>query len=163
VCREGCVTPATQGVGSVGATFDPDDDPEPRAEGHESNLARLDRLLPGAAQGLDPAALDGRVGFRAATPDRLPLAGALPDQEYAGDASVARLAALPRLPGLYGLLGLGARGLVWSAVGAELIASELEGEPLPIEADLAAAVDPARFLLRAARRGLARWTATEAS
>jgi tRNA 5-methylaminomethyl-2-thiouridine biosynthesis bifunctional protein len=163
VCREGCVTPAAQGVGSVGATFDPDDDPEPRADGNESNLARLERLLPGAAQGLDPAALDGRVGFRAATPDRLPLAGALPDYEASGDAPGARLANLPRFPGLYGLLGLGARGLVWSAVGAELIASELEGEPLPIEADLAAAMDPGRFLLRAARRGSPHWTATEAS
>ncbi|HET9701780.1 MAG TPA: bifunctional tRNA (5-methylaminomethyl-2-thiouridine)(34)-methyltransferase MnmD/FAD-dependent 5-carboxymethylaminomethyl-2-thiouridine(34) oxidoreductase MnmC, partial [Burkholderiales bacterium] len=77
VCREGCVTPAAQGVGSVGATFDSDDDPEPRLESHASNLERLERLLPGASAGLDPARLDGRVGFRTATPDRLPLAGAL--------------------------------------------------------------------------------------
>jgi tRNA 5-methylaminomethyl-2-thiouridine biosynthesis bifunctional protein len=31
---------------------------------------------------------------------------------------------------------------------AELLASQLEGEPLPIESELAATVDPARFLLR---------------
>ncbi|HSD61400.1 MAG TPA: bifunctional tRNA (5-methylaminomethyl-2-thiouridine)(34)-methyltransferase MnmD/FAD-dependent 5-carboxymethylaminomethyl-2-thiouridine(34) oxidoreductase MnmC, partial [Burkholderiales bacterium] len=42
VCREGCVTPASQGVGSVGATFDSDDDPNPRAESHASNLDRLE-------------------------------------------------------------------------------------------------------------------------
>ena len=161
VCREGCVTPAAQGVGSVGATFDSDDDPNPRAESHASNLERLERLLPGAGAGLDPARLDGRVGFRTATPDRLPLAGALPDYANTGDLARARLETLPRLPGLYGLLGLGARGLVWAAAGAELIASQLEGEPLPLEADLAAAVDPARFVLRAARRGRLAWMGEE--
>lgn len=157
VCREGCVKPAVQGVGSVGATFDADDDPNPRVESHESNLARLERLLPGASVGLEPSALDGRVGFRTATPDRLPLAGALPDHDRAGNLTRSGLREVPRLPGLYGLLGLGARGLVWAEIGAELIASELEGEPLPLESDLVAAVDPARFLLRAARRGQRRW------
>lgn len=161
VCREGCVTPAAQGVGSVGSTFDSDNDPDPRLESHASNLERLERLLPGASVGLDPARVDGRVGFRTATPDRLPLAGALPDAAGAGDLTRAQLETVPRLPGLYGLLGLGARGLVWAAAGAELIASELDGEPLPLEADLAAAVDPARFLLRAARRGRLRWMGEE--
>jgi len=157
VCREGCVKPAAQGVGSVGATFDRDDDPNPRAESHESNLARLERLLPGASAGLDPALLEGRVGFRTATPDRLPLAGPLPNYDRAGNLARSRLADVPCHGGLYGLLGLGARGLVWAEIGAELIASELEGEPLPMESDLAEAVDPGRFLLRAARRGRLRW------
>jgi tRNA 5-methylaminomethyl-2-thiouridine biosynthesis bifunctional protein len=31
---------------------------------------------------------------------------------------------------------------------AELLASQLNGDPLPLEAELAAIVDPARFLLR---------------
>ncbi len=157
VCREGCVKPADQGVGSVGATFDADDDPNPRIDSHESNLARLERLLPGASAGLNPSALDGRVGFRTATPDRLPLAGALPDCAGAGDLTRSRLEEVPRLPGLFGLLGLGARGLVWAEIGAELIASHLEDEPCPLESDLAAAIDPARFLLRSARRGRLRW------
>ncbi|HET9700237.1 MAG TPA: hypothetical protein VFP70_04875, partial [Burkholderiales bacterium] len=73
----------------------------------------------------------------------------------------ARLETVPRLPGLYGVLGLGARGLVWAAAAAELLASELQVEPLPLETDLAAAVDPARFLLRAARRGRLRWMGEE--
>ena len=55
---------------------------------------------------------------------------------------------LPRAEGLYG-----SRGLVWAALGAELIASQLEGEPWPLERDLAEDVDPARFLLRALRQG----------
>jgi tRNA 5-methylaminomethyl-2-thiouridine biosynthesis bifunctional protein len=41
---------------------------------------------------------------------------------------------------------------LWSTLAAELIASELEGEPLPIEGALCDALSPARFAKRAARR-----------
>ena len=51
------------------------------------------------------------------------------------------------------MLGLSARGIVWAPLAAELLASRLEGDPLPIERDLVAAVDPARFHLRALRQG----------
>ena len=68
------------------------------------------------------------------------------------DASVPpekpELAAVARQPGLYVLSGYGARGLVWSALAAELLASQLEHDPLPITRDLCEAVDPARFSLR---------------
>jgi tRNA 5-methylaminomethyl-2-thiouridine biosynthesis bifunctional protein len=42
--------------------------------------------------------------------------------------------------------------LVWAGLLAESLASRLEGEPLPIEADLLDAVDPGRFALRAMRK-----------
>jgi tRNA 5-methylaminomethyl-2-thiouridine biosynthesis bifunctional protein len=75
-------------------------------------------------------------------------------------------ATLPRVPGLYGSFGFGSRGLLWAGLGAELIASLLEGEPLPVERRLAEALDPGRFLLRALRRGpgavLARATSARA-
>jgi tRNA 5-methylaminomethyl-2-thiouridine biosynthesis bifunctional protein len=48
--------------------------------------------------------------------------------------------------------GFGARGIVWSALMADLLVSRLEGEPLPLETDLVDACDPGRFLLKAARR-----------
>ena len=60
---------------------------------------------------------------------------------------------LPRAGGLYGAFGYGSRGLLWAGLGAELLASLLEGEPLPVERRLADALDPGRFLLRALRRG----------
>jgi tRNA 5-methylaminomethyl-2-thiouridine biosynthesis bifunctional protein len=67
--------------------------------------------------------------------DRLPLIGPL-----AGE------------PGLYGAFAYGSRGLLWAGLGAELLASQMEGEPLPLEIDLADALAPARFALRARRR-----------
>ncbi len=148
----GHLIPAPDGTAVVGSTYDFDDEnPDPREEGHAGNLERLGRLLPGAAASLDPAGLAGSVGFRCVAPDRLPLIGVLPDA--GAMPSVARVRDLPRLPGLYGAFGYASRGLTWALLGGELIASAVEGEPLPLEGDLADAIDPARFLLRRARRG----------
>jgi tRNA 5-methylaminomethyl-2-thiouridine biosynthesis bifunctional protein len=66
----------------------------------------------------------------------------------------AKLKDLARFPGLYSLLGYASRGLIWAPLAAEFLASQLNGEPLPIEADLAAALDPARFLLKKQRRNM---------
>jgi tRNA 5-methylaminomethyl-2-thiouridine biosynthesis bifunctional protein len=79
------------------------------------------------------SSLKSRVAFRTVASDRLPLAGKIREN-------------------VYGLLALGSRGLIWSSLGAELIAAELEGEPLPLEADLVDALHPARFARRAERR-----------
>ena len=57
-----------------------------------------------------------------------------------------------RAPGLYGLLGYASRGLTWAPLAAELLASQLDNDPLPMEADLVAALDPARFVVRTRRK-----------
>jgi tRNA 5-methylaminomethyl-2-thiouridine biosynthesis bifunctional protein len=133
--RGGMVLPAIDGISVAGASFDLDDeDPAVRSDSHAGNLERLERLVPGAARGLDPAKLEGRVAFRTVARDRLPLVGAL-------DA-----------PGLYGAFAYGSRGLLWAGLGAELLASLMEGEPLPLEGPLADAVAPGRFAARAKRR-----------
>lgn len=136
--RGGMALPGIDGLSVVGASYDlDDDDPALRADSHAGNLARLEQMLPGAARGLDPEKLDGRVAFRAVVRDRLPLLGPLEDA---------------RGPGLFGAFAYGSRGLLWASLAGEMIASMLEGEPLPVERKLAAAVDPGRFRLRAARR-----------
>jgi tRNA 5-methylaminomethyl-2-thiouridine biosynthesis bifunctional protein len=144
----GHLAPAADGTAVAGATYDFDDeDTQPREEGHAGNLARLENLVPGASAGLDPARLGGSVGFRCVSADRLPLIGAFPD---AGPVQRDLL----RAPGLYGLIALGSRGLTWAALGAEVIAGMVEGEPAPLEGDLLDAVDPGRFALRRLRRGM---------
>ncbi len=95
--------------------------------------------------------------WRAVSDDRLPLAGPLADEAAvragAGDLAGAHLADLPRQPGAFGLFGLGSRGLTLAALMGDLVAAQIEGEPWPIERDLAASVDPARFTLARLRRG----------
>lgn len=148
LCREAYVTPASHGICCAGATYDLDPDPALRQSSHDDNLARLRALLSDPHAAAD-APLAGRVGFRTVAPDRLPLIGRLPDFGAAG--STERLRDVPRHPGLYGLLGYASRGLTWAPLAAELLAASLEGEPLPLEANLVDALDPARFVLRARR------------
>jgi tRNA 5-methylaminomethyl-2-thiouridine biosynthesis bifunctional protein len=153
VLRGGFVLPAQRGESIAGASYDiDDDDAATRVDSHSGNLERLERILPGTGSRFDPAALDGLVGFRAVAPDRLPLIGALADDGAAAPKNPLP-AILPRLDGLYGAFAYGSRGLLWAGLGAELLASMLEGEPLPVESRLADAIDPGRFLLRALRRG----------
>jgi tRNA 5-methylaminomethyl-2-thiouridine biosynthesis bifunctional protein len=129
VSGSGYVAPLPDGGHVVGATYQHDDDGEDiRAADHRENLARAATLLPGFAEGLHPMDLDGLAGFRATVPDRLPIFGAT------------------ALPGVWAATGLGSRGLLWAPIGAELIASRLEGEPIPLPRDLAGAISPKRFL-----------------
>ena len=135
--RGGMLIPPAQGIAVAGASYDlSDDDPYPRTDSHAGNLERLERILPGAAAGFDPGKLDGRVGFRAVTTDRLPMVGAIPGME-----------------GVFGAFAYASRGILWCSLMAELLASRLESEPLPVEMQLADAVDPGRFARRARLRG----------
>lgn len=165
IIGEGYAAPLPDGL-LTGATYDVDDaGAELRAGSHAENLVRLAGLLPGfdrcaGASELDPTRLTGRVAFRCVTSDRLPMIGSLGDEhasaQQADALRGARLPDLPRAPGLYGAFAFGSRGLVWASLGAELVAAQLEGEPWPMERDLADALDPARYLLRALRQGVIR-------
>eukprot|EP01034_Spumella_vulgaris_P039619 gene39618-48952_t len=153
VCREAYLTPPVQGIVSIGATYDSDTDRALRDASQQENLSRARDILPGALPRdvSHHLPLAGRVGLRCMAPDRLPLVGALPD--YTAAVRMERLRDVPRHAGLYGLLGYASRGLIWAPLAAELLAAQLEHEPLPLEASLAAALDPARFLLKSRRGG----------
>lgn len=132
VLRGGMVLPPVDGLCMVGASFDIDDeDPLPRAESQAGNLDRLQNIL---SVNLKNEPFENRVAFRCVAADRLPVVG-----KIAGN--------------VYGAFAYGSRGLVWAALAAELLAAELEGEPLPLEGKLADALQPGRFARRAARRG----------
>lgn len=165
----GYLTPAAHGLHTLGATFDPVDPGdagaacEVRAADHARNLADLSRVLPGLLAVPAPEALAGFAGLRCMSPDHLPVAGPVPDRDgYLADFAGLRhghpWARYPRARyhhGLYVLTALGARGLVSAPLAAELIASYITGAPWPLERDLVAALHPARFLVRALKRGTA--------
>ena len=121
----------------IGATFqDNDDDDSVRESDHADNIASVERMLPGLCDKFarNLSMLDGRTGYRAVTPDRMPAYGAI----------------LPSEDGhpLYLASGLGARGIVWAPLCAELLASQIDGDPWPVARDLAQAIDPIRFISR---------------
>lgn len=92
------------------------------------NLAVLAARLPDLAARVEAAGPgQARAAVRATTPDRLPLAGAVPGR-----------------PGLFVLGGLGSRGFCAAPLLAEHIAALAVGGASPLPRDLAARVDPAR-------------------
>lgn len=144
---DGYALPLAGGGLLCGATSQPgDEDPALRDADHRHNLERLQRLT-----GLAPppgARLEGRVGWRLQTDDRLPIAGALPDLRAPADA----LRRWPRVDGLWIGAALGGRGITLAPLLGRLLAAQIAHAPLPLERSLVDAVDPARWALRAARR-----------
>ncbi len=126
VCRDGYISPAVDGLHTIGATVQHDDEElSPRRSDDAQNFERLERLLPGFAD--DPSQLQsGRVGWRATTQDRVPLVGKVAD-------------------GLYASLGHGARGITCAPLCAEFLAAMICDEPLPLGRDWVQRLDPLRM------------------
>ena len=101
---------------------------------HAANRRRLGQLLPDAATALAPLFEDrSRLrhwsGTRCVTHDRLPLVG-----EIRGESAT----------GLWISTGMGARGLSFSALCAEILVARIAGEPLPIEVGLCSGLSAGR-------------------
>jgi tRNA 5-methylaminomethyl-2-thiouridine biosynthesis bifunctional protein len=163
VCGRGYVLPESDGEIVTGASYDlvddaiADDGMEPDDARHAANLRRAERLLPGITANVDMMSLRGEVGMRCVARDRLPMVGPMVDidraRAIADTLSGAHASDMPRLPGLFCAIAFASRGLAWTALAAECVASQLEGDPLPLEATLADAIDPRRFAVKLARRG----------
>ncbi len=148
--KDGYLAPAVHGLHCLGATYDfGSGETSLNPDAHSRNLERLAQMLPEAPP--PPAApIQGRVGFRSLTPDRMPVVGALPAALQPREHPP-----LPKekaLPGLYCFLGLGSRGLVWSSLLGEYLAALIEGTPSPLPLDLAAHLSPGRFASPAAAK-----------
>lgn len=145
---------------AFGASADAGDaEPALRMQDQIQNLQRLGQLLPDLQlDGASPSQaaedgrlpLMGRVGWRSLVPDRLPIVGALPCSVPGQRAEQARF--WPRHAGLMLCGGLASRGITWATLCGELIAAQITGEPLPLEADLVDLLDPARFGAKLQRR-----------
>ncbi|RLQ23215.1 bifunctional tRNA (5-methylaminomethyl-2-thiouridine)(34)-methyltransferase MnmD/FAD-dependent 5-carboxymethylaminomethyl-2-thiouridine(34) oxidoreductase MnmC [Seongchinamella sediminis] len=159
-CHQGYISPARDGVHCIGASFKlRDSSRELRAAEHRENVDKLATALPAWAASLaqlDPATLTGRVGFRCASPDYLPVVGPLPRradflQTYTALRKNAKRFIDARgdyMQGLYINTAHGSRGLSSAPLCAELLASMICREPLPLSSDLCRALSPARFLIR---------------
>ncbi|MDQ6916801.1 MAG: bifunctional tRNA (5-methylaminomethyl-2-thiouridine)(34)-methyltransferase MnmD/FAD-dependent 5-carboxymethylaminomethyl-2-thiouridine(34) oxidoreductase MnmC [Pseudomonadota bacterium] len=161
VCGRGYVLPEIDGYVVAGASYDSDDLAiEADAVRHRDNLSRADRLLPGIAAQVDWSTLRSEVGVRCIAPDRMPMVGAIVDMDrartIAASLTGAHVGDIPRLPGLFCATAFGSRGLSWTALAGECLASQIEGEPSPLESTLIDAIDPGRFAVKRARAGMLR-------
>ncbi len=144
---DGYVAPSLFGGVVAGATYEADAPDAESASAQESNLGRLRRLF---AEAPSAKLNTGFAAARCVARDRLPFAGAVVD-EQAVPRNGGHLIDLPRRSGLFCLFALASRGLTLAPLLAEHVAAQIEGEPSPIEIDLAAAVDPGRYVLRSLR------------
>lgn len=127
-----------QGMAShwlMGATFERDAaNGDIKNEDQLALLGRLRHLLPATAASLAPEFEHGQArawaGVRCASPDHLPLVGALDEST---------------LPGVHVCTALGSRGLTFAVLCAELLAAWLHHEPLPLEKRLADSLRASRF------------------
>ncbi len=117
-----------------GSTYEHDapHPPQVTAQGINSNLARLQHLIPAAAHLLADqhraGQLQGWAGTRCTTRERLPMAGAV---------------ATPDATGLFICTGLGSRGLSFAAVCGQHVASlVMTGQESPLPAHLQSAISP---------------------
>ena len=162
IASGGYVAPFEGGV-LFGATFDQiEADQDVKADEGSSarNRAVLARLAPHSAAAF--TAKGRRAAVRISTNDRMPIAGLAPDARawtwaFAslrdGRAPDDMSAPPPAHDGLYVLGALGARGFLLAPILGERIAAEAFGEPQALDAGVLEAAHPARFLIRALKRG----------
>jgi len=130
LCGPGYINPAHKGIALTGASFDfHDHSPALSTESHCENLSMLASMVPaslkGPAEQIDPALLEGKVGFRCTTHDYQPVAGPLTDPT--GHI----------LEGIDLFTGLGSKGLSYAPLLAEYLADRITDQPQCLPASLA--------------------------
>jgi tRNA 5-methylaminomethyl-2-thiouridine biosynthesis bifunctional protein len=116
----------------IGATYDRDNlSLEPSIRDQVENFERLENLVPVIAEQLKPSFARGLVnnwvGIRCATSDRLPVVGEISS-------------------GLWICAAMASRGLTFAPLCAELLATQCEGEELPLNQRLVKALSIQRYM-----------------
>ena len=167
LCYDGYLTPASprHRQHCIGASYRCGDAAtDYRVDEQQENRQRLRRCLPLAdwVNDVDVGAGSSRQGVRCALRDHLPLIGAAPDyprtltsyrdlpQRLVDGAPVAQA---PVHRDLFIIGALGSRGLCSAPLAAEILAAQIYGEPLPLDAETLAALNPNRFWVRKLLKG----------
>lgn len=169
VCAGGYVAPALDGVLTFGASFIPNNAThDVTDDDHQRNIDELGQTLPSLVTELEqagieltPEHLQGRAAVRAASPDKSPYAGPVPvAQAWRDDYSLLAKDATrvadkhgEHHPGLWITAAHGSRGLASAPLCAEVIASRICDEPMPLEAPLVDHLHPGRRIISALIRG----------
>lgn len=163
ICHKGYMTPALNNRHALGSTYIKNDlNTDVRQEDSDQNLHTHKQAMSNTDI-VDQLTHDGcaRAAIRLGSPDHQPVSGMLTNfdslkHNYV-DLSVGKpLHSAKPLPHsqVSTVSCLGSRGLTTAPLMAELLASELVHEPLPLNNDLCNAVNPARFMIRDCIRGI---------
>lgn len=127
LCHKGYITPQWQGLHSIGATFDRTaKNADVKAADDIENLQQIDQQLHSPAWLKNAKVHSAAAAFRASFPDRWPIATEIQ-------------------PTLFALGGLGARGIMFSPLLAEIITCQICAEPLPLTKAQLSSLAASRF------------------
>jgi len=135
-----------------------------REDEQQQNRQRLIDCLPNIdwpAQ-VDVSGQQARCGVRCATRDHLPMIGSAPDyhQLLADYQNLPQallkqqdIALAASYSNLYLMGALGSRGLSSAPLSAEVLAAQISGEPIPLDSETLAAINPNRMWVRKLLKG----------
>jgi len=153
-------TPLINGVHYIGATYNRGvSDTAIDDEDSVELLKILNGFYPDVFDNED--VVSSWAGFRLMTKDRVPVVGAVPDRSFFKHEyedirhgnNQKGYAAARYMDGLYVSLAHGSRGFTSSLLSAEIIASQIEAEPLPVSDEVMAYLSPSRFIVNNLKRG----------
>ncbi|VAW55122.1 tRNA (5-methylaminomethyl-2-thiouridylate)-methyltransferase / FAD-dependent cmnm(5)s(2)U34 oxidoreductase [hydrothermal vent metagenome] len=154
------ITPSIEGKHYVGASYSHTHDSLAIDEDETAELLKsLDKMLPDTFESDD--CVDAWAGFRIVSTDRVPIVGVMPDKpffenEYS-DISHGRVNKFYQPAknkyGLYVSAAHGSRGFTTAFLSAEIIAAQINDEPMPINKKILEYLSPARFIVNDLKRG----------
>jgi tRNA 5-methylaminomethyl-2-thiouridine biosynthesis bifunctional protein len=161
ICGKGYIAPA-QDNHCLGASFNLGiTDTALNPSDHQNNLENIAQQVPDMVdmnRFSDSAHLNlsGRVGFRCVTPYYLPIVGGIPvESDVQHQYQVLKHNAKQTLPcashyhsNLFINVGHGSRGLAYTPLCSEILASLIHGDPPPIPQALLQKLSPTRFIIR---------------
>ena len=151
ICSTHYLSPAVDGLHSIGSTYSDELNPHLNPADTLENLTALKHISPEIFNSIQPYKAMGHVAWRSHTQDYLPLAGQLMDEKilrFKPPRYNAHPAELPWLDGLYVNAGHGSKGMITAPICGELIANMACNEALYVESAIASKLNPSRFLLR---------------
>ncbi len=167
LCYDGYMTPHNPNnmQHCLGASYDRDTinrefDPSAQAE----NAAKLNNCVPNQSwtQDIDVSSGHSRQGIRSVSRDHLPFVGPvgryqdlLSEYKNLRDQKESDVIDVPVYDDLFCLVGLGSRGLSSAPLMAELLVSQICGDPMPFPVDILNELHPARMWVRRLRKGKA--------
>ena len=148
LCHTGYLTPAENDIHIFGASFQRERLGTELSNADDlDNIRRINEFAPQIAAELANDVTGQHAALRAATTDRLPCIGPLPDVEHFAREGRYH-------PGLFVSTGFATRGIIAAPLAGEMLAAMVNREQLPLPQDIIDALNPARFLIRRLRRGL---------
>ncbi|MDV6251574.1 bifunctional tRNA (5-methylaminomethyl-2-thiouridine)(34)-methyltransferase MnmD/FAD-dependent 5-carboxymethylaminomethyl-2-thiouridine(34) oxidoreductase MnmC [Vibrio sp. EA2] len=167
LCYDGYMTPVNPNNQQlcIGASYDRTHlDFEFDSTAQQDNVDKLIKCIPNQdwVHEVDTTGNFSRQGIRCVSRDHLPFIGNVGDvesikEQYADlqGKKEEEVETIHHYPNLFCFLGLGSRGLSSAPLMAELLASQICGDPLPLPVDVLAQLHPSRMWVRKLRKGKA--------